>query len=89
MLQWEWKLTPQILVSVANLLVLSIGVIGVFYKLQADVAATQENVKELREMTKIARESQAIVSERLVKVETKVDFIIPIIQDIKSKTDQR
>lgn len=87
--QWEWKLTPQILVSMANLLVLSVGVIGVFYKLQADVLATQEAVKELRELTKTARESQTIISERIVKVETKMDFIIPIIQDIKAKTDQR
>jgi len=87
--QWEWKLTPQILVSMANLLVLSIGVIGVFYKLQADVVATQEAVKELRDMTKTTRESQATVSERLVKVETKMDFIIPILQDIKAKSDQR
>jgi CHASE3 domain sensor protein len=88
-IQWEWKLTPQILVSFANLLVLSIGVVGVFYKLQADVSATQEAVKELRELTKTARESQTIISERLVKVETKMDFIIPILQNIKTKTDQR
>ena len=45
--QWEWKLTPQILVSLANFLLMAVGVVGIFVKMQADIQTARDAVGKL------------------------------------------
>lgn len=81
--QWKWEIGPQVVVSTANFLVLLLGVIGLWFKMQADVAAAKDAVTELRLAFTSMREAQASSTERLVKVETKVDIILPSLQRIE------
>lgn len=82
-LQWEWKLSPQTVISAVNLLVISIGVIGLFYKMQSDLLAQKESVERLDKVIQAMTLKQSELSERAIKTETKVDIILPVVQRIE------
>ena len=81
--QWEWKFTPQIIVSGVNLLLMGVGVIGIFIKMQADVSNARDAVTELKQIVVTMREGQALTSDRLTRLETRVDIILPAVQRIE------
>ena len=82
--QWEWKLTPQILVSLANFLLMAVGVVGIFVKMQADIQTARDAVGKLEILIATMREGQTTMVERVTKVETKVDIMLPAIQRIET-----
>lgn len=82
-LHWEWKLTPQIVVSVANLLVMLVGVVGIFLKMQSDIGTAREAVTELKAIVVTMREGQALTDGRLIRLETQVGIMLPTVQRIE------
>lgn len=81
--QWEWKFTPQIIVSAINLLLMGVGVVGIFIKMQADVSNAREAVTELKQIVVTMKEGQNLTSERLIRLETQVGIILPAVKRIE------
>lgn len=83
--KWEWSFGPQVLISIANFLVLMVGVVGLFYKMQADIASQRDTVSELKLAVRSFEQGQLRFSERLTAVETKTDIIMPAILRIEQQ----
>ncbi|MCL4712149.1 MAG: hypothetical protein KJZ73_12980 [Pseudorhodoplanes sp.] len=81
--EWEWKFSPQTVLSALNLAVILVGVIGLFYKMQSDLTVAKENVLRLEAVVTSLNVKQSELSERSAKTETKVDIILPTVQRIE------
>lgn len=83
--EWEWRFNPQIIISGLNFLVLFLGVVGLWFKMQADVSAARETIGELKAATQELVKANALQGERLTKVETKLEVVLPSLQRIEER----
>jgi peptidoglycan hydrolase CwlO-like protein len=86
-IRWDWKSVPAFLLAIAQLIVL-ILVVGAWTGRSAVTQETAANsIQRLDTMVSQSLKSQAAVTERLVKVETKVDLIFPKLDRIEAKVN--
>lgn len=85
-LRWEWTFSPQTIFAALNFIVLFLGVVGLWFKMQADVTAAKDTVSELKTAVTQLVQSQTAMVERMSKVETKVDIMLPLIQRTNEQT---
>lgn len=84
-IKWEWRIGPQTLLSLAQLVAIIVAIIGGFMKMQADISASQQTVTKLESLVSSIRDAQSNQSERVTRVETKVDLIFPTLQRIEAR----
>lgn len=84
-LKWEWRIGPQTILSVAQLVAIVVAVIGGFLKMQSDLDQSRITISKLEAIVASVKDSQSTQSERITRVETKVDIILPAIQRIESR----
>jgi hypothetical protein len=81
--KWEWSFSPQTVISLANFMVIVVGCVGLFYKMQSDLQVAKDNMVRLEQMVFAITSKQADMAERTAKVETKVDIILPAVQRVE------
>ena len=84
-LKWEWRVGPHTILSLAQLFAIIVAVIGGFLKMQSDLDQSKLTITELRSIVASVRESQGTQAERITRVETKVDIILPSLQRIEAR----
>jgi len=84
-LKWEWRVGPQTLLSLLQLVAIVVAVIGGFLKMQADLDSSSKTISELKSLVATMQTSQFNQAERVTRVETKVDLIFPALQRIESR----
>lgn len=91
-IKWEWKLGPQLVVSLANFFVLMVGVIGLFVKMQSDIEVGQKAMQEARKtivklelLVSTMQAAQAQMGERTAKLEAQVQIVLNSLQRIESR----
>lgn len=84
-LKWEWRVGPQTLLSLLQLIAIVVAVIGGFLKMQADLDSSSKTISELKSLVSTMQTAQINQAERVTRVETKVDLIFPALQRIESR----
>jgi hypothetical protein len=84
-LKWEWRIGPQTLLSLLQLIAIVVAVIGGFLKMQADLDSSSKTISELKSLVATMQTAQVNQAERVTRVETKVDLIFPALQRIESR----
>jgi len=84
---WEWKFGPASLLATAQFLVLVVGVGIVWGKADSEREAAHLTVTELKAIVSGLSAAQASANERVTKVETKVDLMLPAIQRIEARIE--
>lgn len=84
-LKWEWRIGPQTLLSLLQLIAIVVAVIGGFLKMQADLDSSSKTISELKSLVATMQTAQTSQAERVTRVETKVDLIFPALQRIESR----
>lgn len=83
-LTWEWKVTPQIIVSIANLAALVGGLLWGIAIWSGDIGVQKQTIVELRAVVKALTDSQALMAQQVTKVQTQVDMMLPALQRIEA-----
>jgi hypothetical protein len=81
---WEWKISPMTVLAGLQLLGIIVAIIGGFYKMQADKDAQAATIAQLRDNVTTEQTLLYAQGDRLTRVETKVDMMLPTIQEIQS-----
>ena len=84
-IKWEWKIGPATIVSLAQLVAIVVAVVGGFMKMQADLDASRQTIAKLESLVTSVQGNQISQSERVTRVETKVDMIFPALQRIETR----
>jgi Tfp pilus assembly protein PilN len=84
-INWEWKISPGTIIGAVQLLAIVIAIGGGFIKMQADLNAQQLTIAKLESLIASVREVQIGQNERVTRVETKVDIILPTLMRIESR----
>jgi Tfp pilus assembly protein PilN len=86
--RWEWKIGPQTLIGIAQLVAIIVAVIGGFVKMQADIQASNTTIAQLQTIVSSIKDAQARQSDRITRVETKVDLMLPAMREIPAAIDR-
>jgi len=93
---WKWEAGPATILMLLQVLLLVVGVVGGFMKMESDIQAQNSvslqqasAIEAIRTTARTNARTQNELSERLTRVETKVDMILPAVQAIKSTVTPR
>lgn len=88
--KWEWKIGPSTLLQFAQLVAIIVAIFGGFLKMQSDINAQRESIETQRQalsrtnaLITSMETAQSRTTERVTRVETKVDLILPTLQEIQ------
>lgn len=84
-LKWEWRIGPQTLIAIAQLVAIIVAVIGGFLKMQADLDSSRRTIDKLETLVTSVQSAQGNQAERITRVETKVDLLFPALQRIEGR----
>ena len=87
-IKWEWRIGPQTALSLAQLIAIIVAIFGGFLKMQGDLEAQRESVTQLKVLVGTIQRSQSERADRLTRVETKVDLILPALSDIQHRIEK-
>lgn len=80
--KWEWRIGPGTILQLVQLVAIIVAIFGGFMKMQSDLEAQHETITQLQTIVKTVSNAQLVQAERVTRVETKVDLILPTLQDI-------
>ena len=82
-MRFEWVWTPQTIFSAITALSIIIGLVGMFFKVQHDIDQAKNDVRELKIAQNALLQSNIMSIERLSKVETMVQMMLPSLRRIE------
>ncbi len=80
--QWEWKISPQTLISGLNLLVMLGGIVSILVSVESDIKIAQAQVSDLRIAVTVLAASQQQQAIDAASTKAKVDLILPMVEKI-------
>lgn len=86
--QWENKFGPASLLAVAQLVVLCIGGVYTYAKLEATASSTKDAADSLRIAVSRQRDRSDQINERLIKVETNLIAISDSLRAVATRLDR-
>lgn len=81
--KWEWRIGPSTVLGFAQLIAIIVAIFGGFLKMQGDIEAQHKNLTQLKVLVSTMERAQALQAERVTRVETKVDLILPALIEIQ------
>lgn len=84
-LKWEWKVWPSTILAAVQLVAIIVAVAVGFTKMQYDNESQKVTNGKFEILISSMRDAQMSQSERITRVETKMDIIIPSIQRIEAR----
>lgn len=71
----QWYKVSQIIIGTANLIMMLLGIIGVWFRVSADLDVAKNDIKEMKASITLLAGAQSAALERLTRTETKVDLL--------------
>lgn len=84
-IKWEWRMGPSTILAAAQLAAIIVAIFGGFLKMQSDLEGQRVTVSKLELLIASMKDAQFAQSERVTRVETKMDIILPSIQRIEAR----
>lgn len=82
--KWEWRVGPHTVIAIVQLVVIAVAVLGGFLKMQSDLENQRDTITQLRSLVASVQNAQSAQADRVTRVETKVDMMLPMLQRIDS-----
>ena len=80
---WEWKVGPQTVVSLLNLVVMLFGVIIVMTQVRDDINTAKQQIAVMQASIITIQAAQNIQAVNNARIETKMDIVIPKIDKVE------